>query len=196
MRKILYKSGFSLVELMIVVAIIGVLAAVAVPNFQKYQSKARTSEAKVQLAAAFTALKAFHGTVGIYHTCLDYMGFNPADELNSRFYTIGFNVTAAIEPNALASAATSGLNTTICPDNLAPTLNQTHFPAGKRIGAIAPLDAPFAGDCTIGSQSERGTMTFTVGAAGVISSKATDASTSSRWTINHNKVLRNEQIGY
>ena len=49
------QSGFTLVELMIVVAIIGVLSAVAVPNFKKYQAKAKSSEAKVQLAAAYTA---------------------------------------------------------------------------------------------------------------------------------------------
>jgi prepilin-type N-terminal cleavage/methylation domain-containing protein len=42
-------SGFTLVELMIVVAIIGVLAALAIPAFTKYVRKARTSEASAQL---------------------------------------------------------------------------------------------------------------------------------------------------
>ena len=54
------EAGFTLVELMIVVAIIGVLSAVAVPNFKKYQAKAKTSEAKIQLAAAYTAEQAFY----------------------------------------------------------------------------------------------------------------------------------------
>jgi type IV pilus assembly protein PilA len=47
-------KGFSLVELMVVVAIIGVLAALAVPRFQNFQAKAKQSEARNNLSHIYT----------------------------------------------------------------------------------------------------------------------------------------------
>ena len=53
------EKGFTLIELMIVVAIIGILAAIAIPNFVAYQAKSKQSEAKISLGAIFTSAVAY-----------------------------------------------------------------------------------------------------------------------------------------
>ncbi len=60
------QEGFTLIELMIVVAIIGILAAIAIPNFLTYQMKSRQSEAKTNLQAIKTSEIAFQAERGCY----------------------------------------------------------------------------------------------------------------------------------
>ena len=59
-------KGFTLIELMIVVAIIGILAAIAIPNFLQYQMKSRQSEAKTNLQAIKTSEVSFQAERGCY----------------------------------------------------------------------------------------------------------------------------------
>src|SRR5688572_15081914 len=73
----LRDSGFTLIELMIVVAIIGILAAIAIPNFLKFQCKSKQSEAKTNLSGVFTAEKAFFGEYNTYGTDLISVNWQP-----------------------------------------------------------------------------------------------------------------------
>jgi type IV pilus assembly protein PilA len=52
-----HRYGFTLIELMIVVAIIGILAAIAIPNFVRFQARARQSEVSTNLKSLFTGLR-------------------------------------------------------------------------------------------------------------------------------------------
>ncbi len=60
------QEGFTLIELMIVVAIIGILAAIAIPNFLQYQMKSRQSEAKTNLMAIKTSEVSWQGERGCF----------------------------------------------------------------------------------------------------------------------------------
>ena len=58
------QHGFTLIELMIVVAIIGILAAVAIPAYQDYTTRAKISEVIGLAAAAKTSISEYYQTMG------------------------------------------------------------------------------------------------------------------------------------
>src|SRR5690554_6146121 len=58
------QKGFTLIELMIVVAIIGILAAIAIPAYQNYTIRARVSEAASVAASVKTAVGIYTSDVG------------------------------------------------------------------------------------------------------------------------------------
>jgi type IV pilus assembly protein PilA len=139
------QDGFTLVELMVVVAIIGLLSAVAVPNFKKYQAKAKVSEAKLQLSALYTAETAFFSDYNMYASCLRYMGYDPSAEANNRYYGIGFGAGVGNRDDAAhTSAVSSGMQAANCPDVSAPEIfvvatptdSTSWFPAGKGVGGV------------------------------------------------------------
>ncbi len=69
------KKGFTLIELMIVIAIIGILAAIAIPNFLNYQCKARQAEAKTNLGSIRTAEEAYYAEFSTYSITPAKIGF-------------------------------------------------------------------------------------------------------------------------
>jgi len=60
------RSAFTLIELMIAVAIVGILAAVAIPTFMRFQMKAKAGEAKTNLSAIRTAEESYRAEHGNY----------------------------------------------------------------------------------------------------------------------------------
>jgi prepilin-type N-terminal cleavage/methylation domain-containing protein len=64
--RIAAENGFTLIELMIVVTLIGVIASIAIPLFSRYQLRARSAEVKSNLATIRVAEEAFFSGAGIY----------------------------------------------------------------------------------------------------------------------------------
>ena len=65
------QKGFTLIELMIVVAIIGILAAIAIPAYQSYTAKSQATEAINLLGGLKTAIIDVSGTNGLVVACSD-----------------------------------------------------------------------------------------------------------------------------
>lgn len=78
------EKGFTLIELMIVIAIIGILAAIAIPQFTKYREKGYETAARADVKNAYTAAQA-------------YFADNPSGEFGpSSFDSYGFKSTDGV----------------------------------------------------------------------------------------------------
>ena len=81
-------KGFTLIELMIVVAIVGILAAIAIPTFARFQARAKQAEVKTTLKALFTAQKSYFGEKDRYVTDGSLLGWAP-EQGNRYRYDLG-----------------------------------------------------------------------------------------------------------
>ncbi len=89
----LQEKGFTLIELMIVVAIIGILASIAIPNFLAYSAKAKQSEAKTNLGGIFTSQIAYRAEFDSYQPSLSQLTWAPVGSTKYSYEVIGAGTT-------------------------------------------------------------------------------------------------------
>lgn len=136
-----HRVGFTLIELMVVVLIVGILAAVAIPIFRGRVDSAKWSEGKVMLGTIATAMRAYAGEKGwnggnptaIFGTGQTELGFLSGD-LTGRFFTDDDFQIDAVNINAtpitFTLRCTAGTGTEPPTTPSAYTLNQSgHFAA-------------------------------------------------------------------
>lgn len=105
------QLGFSLVELMIVVTIIGLLATLGQSSYSAFKARARQSEAKSRLSLLYSGESAFYAEWNTYSVNLKLIGFAFVKKAKSHRYDVGFpGVTSCASYPSTAPSEGPGYN--------------------------------------------------------------------------------------
>jgi type IV pilus assembly protein PilA len=140
------QKGFTLIELMIVVAIIGILAAVAIPAYSDYTAKAQVSEAFALSASAKQAVALYRAEKGDFPTTNALAGLDASAEIVGA-YVSGVAVGTGGAITATFSVGTAGTKTgdtavtvTLTPDDTTNTGSITWACTGTVKDKYLPTD--------------------------------------------------------
>jgi type IV pilus assembly protein PilA len=191
------NKGFSLIELMVVVAIIGILATIAVPNFQKFQARSKQTNAKAELSSIYSAQKSFFAEYSTYSAVLPVVGFVPEGTTET---AAGYSARSGVKRYyGVSSGPTAGADV----GNLTGTLLLAQpnafymhgYPASGNLCSLMMDPVSTTKNAGITATLSISADMFTALSTGCPLDRGQTASTMDVWYINNQRVLTNAQSG-